>query len=323
MRDHAEWRRFFLATAGVAALGVPFIAGLISAPRLRAQGLPAQSPATQSSAVPQWQIAAGGKMAFEVASVKADKSDANPIANFPLTFVDDHPSTGGRFSVVNFRLSSYIGFAYKLTPSQQQLVRPQLPKWATAESFDIEAKAQGNPSKDQMRLMMQSVLADRFKLAVHFETRQMPMFALVLEKPGKTGPQLKPHIDDPPCAGFTSPRVEDDGWNTPCGGLGASSISGRMRMGSRNLTMGQIADFLPVIGTLDRPVLDRTGLTGSFDLRIEFTPELNGAPPNFQPDPSGPTFLEALQEQLGLKLVQQTGPVDVLIIDHVEEPSPN
>ncbi len=164
-------------------------------------------------------------MAFDVASVKEDKSDANPHANFPLTFADDHPSTGGLFAVVNFRLGSYIGFAYKLTPSQQQLVRAQLPKWATMESFDIEAKAQGNPTKDQMRLMMQSLLADRLKLAVHHETRQLPVFALVLVKPGKTGPQLRPHIDDPPCGAFAlgDLKVGDDGWIMLCGSVGGTS----------------------------------------------------------------------------------------------------
>jgi uncharacterized protein (TIGR03435 family) len=315
MRTHAQRRRLIIATAGFVAV---IVAGALTASRLGAQA-PATLPA-----VPQWQIDAGGKMAFDVASVKPDKSDANPIANFPLTFVDDHPSTGGRLSVVNFRLITYIAFAYKLAPGQQQLVRPQLPKWATTESFDIEAKAEGNPTKDQMRLMMQSLLADRFKLAVHFETRQLPVYALVLEKPGQTGPQLKPHIDDPPCGAFTSPQAGDDGWIMLCGALGGTYVSGRLRNGSRNLTMEQIAGFLPAMANLDRPVQDRTGLGGSFDLRIEFTPEFNGPPPpNFQPDPSGPTFLEALHEQLGLKLEPQTGPVDVLVIDHVEEPSPN
>ena len=94
------------------------------------------------------------------------------------------------------------------------------------------------------------------------------------------------------------------------------------------MTMAQIAGALPIIsiGTLDRPVVDQTGLTGTFDLRIEFTPPANrpqSPGSTFQPDDAGPTFLEVLKEQLGLKLVPQTGPVDVLVIDHVEEPSEN
>jgi len=88
--------------------------------------------------------------------------------------------------------------------------------------------------------------------------------------------------------------------------------------------MELIGSWLGAAGPLSRPVLDQTGLSGTLDFVIEWTPEFNGPPPpNFQPDPSGPTFLEALKEQLGLKLQPQTGPVDVLVIDHVEEPSPN
>jgi uncharacterized protein (TIGR03435 family) len=94
--------------------------------------------------------------------------------------------------------------------------------------------------------------------------------------------------------------------------------------------MQRIADFLPAIGGsgVDRPVLDRIGLSGAFDFTIEFAPGdlpqgLGGPPPNSEPDATGPTFFEALQDQLGLKLESTKGPVRVLVIDHVEEPSPN
>ena len=90
------------------------------------------------------------------------------------------------------------------------------------------------------------------------------------------------------------------------------------------MTIGLIADILTGPGNLGRPVLDKTGLTGTFDFTIEWTPELNGLlPPDVEPDPSGPTFLEALKEQLGLKLDSQKGPVDVIVVDHVEHPSEN
>jgi uncharacterized protein (TIGR03435 family) len=94
------------------------------------------------------------------------------------------------------------------------------------------------------------------------------------------------------------------------------------------MSMSNIADF--VSGWADfsfsRPVLDRTGLAGNFDFSIEFVPDLSGAEPpqlNFQPDPTGPTLMEALKDQLGLKVDSRTGPVDVLVIDHIEEASPN
>jgi uncharacterized protein (TIGR03435 family) len=309
--------------------------------QLRPQTAGGQTPSAQPSSTPapkaqslEAMEAAGVKMAFDVASVKQNLSSDAAHTNVNLSALDGSPATGGFLSSVNFPLSSYIQFAYKLTPGQTDLLGSQLPKWATADRFDIEARAEGNPTRDQMRLVMQSLLADRFKVAVHFETRQLPVFALVLEKPGKAGPQLTPHTDDT-CAASTpsptpgvpsTPPAKKDGWFAPCGGVGAMPESGRMRVGSRNLTMGQIASMLPAtaMGSLDRPVFDETGLSGTFDFRIEFTPQLDGPlPPNFQPDTSGPTFLEALREQLGLKLDRRTGPVEVLVIDYVEEPAPN
>jgi uncharacterized protein (TIGR03435 family) len=185
--------------------------------------------------------------------------------------------------------------------------------------------------------MMQSLLAERFKLSVHTDTRQLPVFALVLAKAGKTGPQLQPYSGNPPC--YTGPPVlpgmtpeasakAASGFAATCGALIGlpPSVPGRMRRGGRNMSMEQVAGFLTVTpgNPLDRPVLDHTGLNGTFDFTIEYTPEFKGPPPaNFESDPTGPTFLEALSEQLGLKLESQTGPVDVLVIDHIEEPTPN
>ncbi len=167
----------------------------------------AQSPKGQAPAVqpptPQWQIDAGGKMEFDVASVKLDTaapSAETMHSNVSLTVGDVYSPNGGLLRATDFLLDDYLTFAYKMTSSQLTSLRPQLPKWAVTNRFDIEARAQGNPTKDQMRLMMQSLLADRFKLAFHYETRQLPVFKLVLLKPGKTGPQLQPHPADSPCS---------------------------------------------------------------------------------------------------------------------------
>jgi uncharacterized protein (TIGR03435 family) len=317
----SKWARGTIAALAVMVVGV-----VMAAPILRAQAPAAPSP------TPQWQIDAGGKMAFDVASVKP--SSGPPHTNVNLSGLDDSPPNGGYLSAA-FPLSGYVLFAYKLSGDQLRLLQPQMPKWAATELFDVEARAAGNPTRDQMRLMMQALLADRFKLAVHFETRQLPVFALVLAKPGKTGPQLIPHTDDPPCASppvpGSVPAPPADGWPPPvCGALMSRLVAGSVRWATRNLTMGEIASHLAgtSMGTVDRPVVDQTGLSGTFDAKMEFAPQrvplLNGAPlPNFTPNEDGPTFLEALQEQLGLKLEPTTGPVDVLVIDHVEEPSPN
>jgi len=305
----------------------------------------AQARAAQSPAVPQWQTAAGGKMAFDVASVKPNISSNGPLnqlmgglagpgahTSVPMDAGDGQPANGGLFSATDYPLGTYIAFAYKLTPYQTQFLVSKLPKWTTAERFDIEAHAGPKATKDQMRLMMQSLLADRFKLAVHFETRQGPVFALVLAKTGKTGPQLKPHSDDQPCTDIAPPPGSAPTPAYICGAvkLLPPSAPGRMHVSSRKISIGQIASYFPVMGRLDRAVLDRTGLGGNFDFSMEFAPDpqnvlaFNGPqPPDSQSDPSVPTFLEALKDQLGLKLEPRTGPVDVLIIDHVEEPSPN
>jgi uncharacterized protein (TIGR03435 family) len=281
------------------------------------------SIAYAQSSNPGWQKAAGGKMAFEVASVKPNTGGLPPFgitprSNIPLDAGDAYPPNGGFFSATNWPLSFYIAFAYKLTEYQYRVLLPQMPGWAISPVwFDIEARADGNPTKDQMRLMMQSLLADRFKLALHWETRQLPVFALVLTKPGRTGPQLQAHRTDGPCSTAAVSEACDE-YSVRLG-------SGQSHVRVLNETMEQIAAWLTgSTNYVDRPVLDRTGLKGRFDFSLDFTPDANDRmPANFQADVNGPTFLEALREQTGLKLVPQTGRVDVLVIDHVERPTEN
>jgi uncharacterized protein (TIGR03435 family) len=280
----------------------------------------------QSQDVPQWQIAAGGKMAFEVASIKQSKPGTFRPPNFPLDVGDAYASVGGRFSA-DFALPSYIRFAYKLslTQDQMQSLLAGLPKWVATDNFDIEARAEGNPTKDQMRLMMQSLLADRFKLAIHFETREMPVLALTVVKPGKLGPNLRPHADGPPCD--ASSVGGSDVFPSRCEVYAMTVKQNRTRMsGSRNTTMALLATAIPSFGSIGRPVVDQTGLTGKFDFTLEWTPELTSAPPpnpDVPPDTQGPTFLEALREQLGLKLDSTRAPLQILVVDHVERPTEN
>jgi uncharacterized protein (TIGR03435 family) len=279
--------------------------------------------AGQSSDVPDWQNAAGGKMAFEVASVKQDTGPFRP-PNFPLDAGDAYAVTGGRFSA-DFTLPTYISFAYKLSPTQEQMqdMIAHLPKWVADDRFDIQAKAPvANPMKDQMRLMMQALLADRFKLAVRFETKESPVLALVLVKPGKLGPKLLPHAEGPPCDAVPSPDV----FPPKCSLMGMTVNSGARKGGSRDTTMALIADALPSMSRLGLPVVDQTGLSGRFDFTLEWSPDTNGPPP--QPgeplfDTQGPSFQAALREQLGLKLESTKAPLQILRIDHIEKPSEN
>jgi len=320
-----------LTIAGGAVLMAPVLVGIANAPEILAQ------PA--SSEVPQWQTAAGGHMAFEVASVKILKPGSRGRApTFALDNgdgfrTDSGENPHGRLSV-SWILPVYISFAYKLslTPDQRHAMLARLPKWVDTDFFEIDAKAAGNPTKDQMRLMMQSLLAERFHLAVHYETPEMPVYALTLIKPGTWGPKLIRHADGPPCdvSGPQDPAtgVSDAGADVfPSRCESQTSVpgkNGRIVQGTRNTTMDVLAGFLARMG--GRPVVDQTGITERVDYRVEYTPEVNGPGTpgvEVQPDPNPLPFLDAVREQLGLKLRATKAPVRTLVIDRIERPSEN
>jgi uncharacterized protein (TIGR03435 family) len=316
-----------LTIAGASVLVAPVLVGIANAPAILAQSL---------SGVPQWQAAAGGHMAFEVASVKLLKPGARGRApNFALDpgpgFKDllSGESPHGRFSAT-FPVPIFIVFAYKLMLSsdQAQAIRAHQPKWFDTDRFEIDAKAAGNPTKDQMRLMMQSLLAERFHLAVHYETQELPVYALTLIKPGIWGPKLIRHADGPPCdVSAPADRPDPDAHVFPpaCESMMAvPGKNGRRVEGSRNMTMALLAFILS--RTAGRPVVDRSGITDRVDYRLEWTPESNGPGipgVEVEPDPNPVTFMDALREQLGLKLESTKAPVQTLVIDHIERPSEN
>jgi uncharacterized protein (TIGR03435 family) len=310
-----------------------------------AQAVPVPSPA-----VPSWEAAAGGKQEFEVASVRENKNDAETHSTFSLDsgnayFIidkNDKLTPNGTLFSATEPLMRYITFAYKLSGTQELALRfdyyeglkLQVPQWVRNSVYDIEARTPESATKDQMRLMMQSLLTDRFKLAVHWEKREAPVFALVAEKPGTLGPQLRPHPASDDCA--TTPLPDDKNKDAratkpaatlpiPCGQIAhlPSIAQGAHRFGGRNVTMAMLAPSLPPqtgLVTLPRPVIDHTGLAGGFDFWMEWTPEDTSEVDNHE---SGGTFREAMKKQLGLKVEPQKGPVDLLVIDHVEEPSEN
>ncbi len=279
-------------------------------------------------------------MAFEVASVKPTRIPRPPT--YPMDNGNAY-APGGRLSV-SLPLWVYISFAYKLPPNEQvrHTALAHLPAWVATELFAIDARAAGNPTKDQMRLMMQSLLADRFKLTVHFETREASVFALTLVKPGETGPRLRPHAEGPPCPdAFSMPTLSappDASGIFPENCEAAQSMSGKngaRLVGSRNATMPWLADAIYVYGFLsgevDRPVVDKTGLQGRFDFTIESARGDNDVmvrslPPGADVpvlSEQGSPFLTAVREQLGLKLTPAKSPIRMLVVDHIEKPSQN
>lgn len=276
---------------------------------------------------------ASHKLAFDVASVRENKSGDRPASNVLLDRSNVYSPTGGILTATNQSVITLIIFAYKMkiTESSGGFMR-SLPSWARTDKFDIGARApSADPTKDDMRLMVQTLLEDRFKLKVHRERREMPVYGLYLQKPGKTGPQLKPHnpasscaaVLPPPAAG-TPPLALVGLWPANCGdGDDTFASTYRYRTGGRDMTMSAIADDLSGAGDSPRPILDRTGLSGTFDYIIEFDPEsLYGG--SMRPhDDSGSTFAEALNDQLGLQLKKEDGGVSIFVVDHIEYPSPN
>jgi uncharacterized protein (TIGR03435 family) len=257
--------------------------------------------------------------AFQVASIKL-----NPARGQRAMYVSPQP--GGRMTAVSAPLLLLIQNAYAV--HSFQVVGG--PSWINSEGYDIEAKPEGETTRKQMWLMLQTLLADRFKLVLHRETRELPLYTLTQLKgglkqaPAKEGGCLSIDQDAPP------PRP---GSGPPCGKVQISMTQAGIRMQGGKVTMAEFIRILAI--ALGRPVLDKTDFAGEFDVDLDFTPDestagLPGARgprdpggPSIPTDPSRPTILAALQEQLGLKLSSGKGPVEVLAIDHVERPTEN
>jgi bla regulator protein blaR1 len=336
LRDRSFSRNSVRSLVSLAAFVVA-IAVSSTWPCARGQSaLPLAPPPSQS--IPTWQTDAGGHMSYEVASIRPGDPGRFIRPTIDLSIEDTLITPGGAF-IADFSLPIYIEFAYKilLTREQEQAMVAHLPKWVGAQPFVIEAKAPtADVTKDQMRLMMQSLLADRFKLAVHFETADQPVLALVLTKPGTPGPRLRPHSQGLACdtkwtapPDRTSPSVLPGEFVPFCGVvLAINVVDHTILFGARNVTLQSIAAnlaTLPPVAEFGRPVVNQTGLAGTYDFSLNWLPDRSGSASGAgePPDAQGPSFLEALKEQLGLKLKPTRAVVQTLVIDHVEEPSPN
>jgi uncharacterized protein (TIGR03435 family) len=325
------------------ALAVPLFIGALNPPRVDAQ-----SPAADAK-----------PPAFEVASIKPNKSNDGRMG------VGMQP--GGRFTATNITLGMLLSQAYRLQGGRGGPgggANPQIlnaPGWLNSDHFDIVAKADENVAPDQFPEMIKSLLTERFKLAAHTESRELQVYALVLtHSDGKLGPGLRPASAD--CAAIIAARGRGGpppgGAPGGPGGPGGPGAPGRgpitppqpgepmpcgmMRVGPGSLAAGgtliaQLA--ISLSPSVNRIVVDKTGLTGPFVVDLRWTPDQmpgggpgalggpGGPPPGASPfpavDPNGPSIFTAVQEQLGLKLDSTKAPVDVLVIDHVEAPTPD
>jgi uncharacterized protein (TIGR03435 family) len=245
--------------------------------------------------VPLKPMAVDANPVFEVAVIKPSRPDAT-----------DHGVrvNGRQFYTINTTVSDLMTFAYRL--HSHQIAGG--PAWIESEKYDLlaEPDGDGQPNDRQWRIMVEKLLAQRFKLAFHYNKKELSVYAITV---GKTGPKLTKSTGDP-------------------NGLYGAFFRGRGNMVCSNANMGDFAANLQ--SRLDRPVLDQTGISGRYDFTLKWTPDdsqfVGQSLPSPQPTDDGttpPNLFTAIQQQLGLKIEAKKAPADVLVIDHVERPSPN
>ncbi len=272
-------KELFFSAASFVALVVTIALSVTLTPSIRAQ-----SP----SAKPQ----------FEVASVKPNTDDGRMIS-IPVR-------SGDRVQMHNNQVGSMINYAYNVS-NYQVVGETRLPEhW---NWYDVDAKAEGSPTDEEIRLMFQSLLVDRFKLKVHRETREMEVYKLVV---AKNGSKLKPATGED-----YKTTIEDRPIMVRKGIVGISMWKEGAHLIGKGVNTAQLASAL--IGNMGGPVVDATGIEGTFDFDVLF------APANWPPDSefNPPALLTALKETLGLTLEKGKAQVEVLVIDHLEKPTPN
>lgn len=257
-----------------------------------------------------------GSSGFDVASIRPTN---NPGGRALIQ------ATSGQLAMTNLTLQRLILIAYDI--QDDQLVGD--PGWIDSASYDIQAKSDGNPSVQQMEgAMLQSLLQDRFRLTVHRATRLVPVYRL---STAKGGPRLQPSKE-----GSCTPYMKDSPPPPPgepplryCG-LHAAVNGLNRTLDGKGVTMTELAASLSRAYTaaLGRNVIDGTGLTGQYDIHLEWSMDLptaasDDAGKSTSPGLQSPSIFTALEEQLGLRLESAKGPVEVVVIDHIEKPSEN
>jgi uncharacterized protein (TIGR03435 family) len=234
--------------------------------------------------------------AFEVATIKPSK---------PGEEGSGYGLDGRHVTTENTSLDNLIGYAYDI--HRNQIINP--PDWADSDKFDISGVPDlpGEPSDEQSKIMFRKLLADRFQLKFHREKKELSVYVLSVAKGGPKN--------------LTKSAASGEGFSIPIGGA-----KGGVKMTVQNGTMTNFAIFGLQGAVVDRPVVDRTGLTDRYDFAIRWMPDDSQFGGHLQlpavQDPL-PNLFTAMQEQLGLKLEPMKTPVDVLVIDHAEKPSAN
>jgi uncharacterized protein (TIGR03435 family) len=280
--------------------------------------------------------------AFEVASVKPNPGCQNKRPNNGTFTPSPDQLEIPCVSLKRLILTAYGTFGDGVTIDPQPLHMEGGPSWIQSEFYSVSAKAEAPPAHPQMMdgPMLQVLLEERFRLKTHREMREMPVYAMAL---GKSGLKLQP-LAEAACTpiDLVHPQGQPKPGEPPniCGVMMIRpNETGNMKLDVRGSTMTRFAQWLSQLS--DRTVIDKTGIAGKFDFHLEFTPDPNmpgqrflvgprgdmaGAANPSKPLPppeAGPNLFVALQQQIGLKLTPEKGPVGVLVVDHAEKPTAN
>ena len=267
--------------------------------------------------------AAGAPLGFAVASIKPNREKT--------TLMGVRQFSHGRLIAENTPLRFLIGVAYKRRDGWFEI--SGAPGWVDSERYDITAKAEGDATNEQMYPMLRTLLADRFQLKFHRETKDLPVYFLTPAKRGLKLPNSKARGCFAGISGAQPPRPQPGKLPAiPCGNVVIGLSPQGLRLQGGETTMQRLAASLA--GVLRRTVIDKTGFSGTFDIDLEFTPDdsLAGIPARGEPgalpaapaaDAAAPSIFTALQEQCGLRLEPAKGPVSVFIIDGAAKPAAN
>jgi uncharacterized protein (TIGR03435 family) len=252
---------------------------------------------------------------FEVASIKENKTDTNRVSMNVLP--------GGRWVATNVSLATLISGAYgdtvPLPPNRVVLPREWAGSgaYATAPRFDIEAKANREFKPGEFLPAARRLLEARFKLAIHHEMRELPIYILVMDRADRRlGPRLKQADLD--CADPKVNTAKNDDGTSKCG------FRGRAGSATGTHTIAVLVSFLTNVIADHRPVVNRTELPGTYEIGIDWAPETPaGENPAPAADANAVSIFTAVREQLGLRLESGKQQVDVLVVDHAERPTEN
>ena len=264
---------------------------------------------------------------FEVASIRVSPPHENLAPGMvPAPSLQGGPGTKdpGQITYRDVGLNALILVAYGVRPDQIS-APPGVPP---AQRVDIIAKVPPGATKDQLNLMLQNLLAERFKLRLHHESRVLPVYVMTVAKNGLKFKESSKEPQPELAPGTAVGKLDDRGFPTlPAGysGMVGMPANGRIRWTGQKVGMPRIANLF----NLDHPVVDQTGLTGEYDFKVEFamagrsSDPAAPAPPADAADPA-PDQFSAAENQLGLKLESKKLPYDVLVIDHIDkEPTEN